>query len=152
MAKAFKQSRNLCEITLAYICLLLCAPHVARSAPCMDADAIIRNGHFITMSSATPSATAIAIRDGKILAIGGDKVISECASPSSQIVDLQGSTALPGLIDVHTHAMEWAEGIVRGQLDVGYPGVRSVNDVIAMVREQASKIARGQWIRGAGLG
>ena len=150
MAKAFKQFRNLCEIILAYFCLLLCAPHIARSAPCMDADAIIRNGHFITMGSATPSVTAIAIRDGKILAIGGDKVISECASSRSRIVDLQGSTVLPGLIDVHTHAMEWAEGIVRGQLDVGYPGARSVNDVIAMVRERASRIARGQWIRGAG--
>jgi predicted amidohydrolase YtcJ len=138
-----------CELIFASCCLFF-APGVARSAPCSDADVIIRNGHLITMSPATPSATALAIRDGKILAIGGDKEISECASPRSQIVDLQGRTALPGLIDVHTHAMEWAEGIVRDQLDVGYPKVHSVVDIVAMVRERASKTAKGHWISGAG--
>lgn len=149
MTKTSRRFKALCELVFVSCCLL-CAPRVARSAPCIDADVIIRDGHLITMNSAIPSATAMAIRDGKILAIGADKEISACASSRSRIIDLQGRTALPGLIDVHTHAMEWAEGIVRNQLDVGYPKVHSVSDIVAMVRELAAKTPKGHWIRGAG--
>ena len=46
--------------------------------------------------------------------------------------------------------MEWAEGILRDQLDVTYPKVHSIADIVAMVRERAAKTPKGQWITGAG--
>jgi len=134
---------------LVLFCSLLFAL-IAAAAPCQDADLIVRNGHIITMDSAHPSITAMAIRDGRILAVGGDQEISECEGKRTSVVDLQGKTILPGLIDVHTHAMEWAKGILRKQLDVTYPKVHSIADVVTMVRERASQTAKGKWITGAG--
>jgi predicted amidohydrolase YtcJ len=122
----------------------------AQAAPCLDADLIVRNGHIVTMAEGNAIAPAMAIRDSKIQAVGTDADITACASPRTKIIDLQGHTVLPGLIDVHTHTMEWAEGILRDQLDVTYPKVHSIADIAAMVRERAAKTTKGQWITGAG--
>lgn len=142
-------SRLVTESMLGLICSLLFA-FAAAAAPCQDADLIVRNAHIITMDSAHPSASAMAIRDGRVLAVAGDKEISECESKRTSVVDLQGTTVLPGLIDVHTHAMEWAKGILRKQLDVTYPKVHSIADIVTMVGERASQTAKGKWITGAG--
>ena len=122
----------------------------ARGAPCLDADLIVRGGHIVTMDSGGAIVSALAIRDGRILARGTDDEIAGCASSRTKIVDLHGATVLPGLIDVHTHTTEWAEGILRDQLDVNYPKVHSIADIVAMVRERAAKTPKGQWISGAG--
>ncbi len=130
-------------------CALLLAPFAAAS-PCLDPDLLVRHAHIITMDSAKPSAEAMAIRDGRILGVGSDGELTGCASTRTRVLDLGGKTVLPGLIDVHTHAMEWAEGILRKQLDLTYPKVHSVADVVALVRERAATAAAGQWITGAG--
>jgi predicted amidohydrolase YtcJ len=135
-------------IVLATIFLGL--PAIAPGAPCLDADLILRKGHIVTMDAAHPTATSIAIRDGKILAVGTDEELAGCATARTRIVDLKGRTVLPGLIDIHTHSMEWAEGILRDQLDVTYPKVHSIADIVAMVRERAAETPKGQWISGAG--
>jgi predicted amidohydrolase YtcJ len=137
------------EISFGLLCSLL-IPVVAAAAPCQDADLIVRDAHIITMDLAHPSVSAMAIRDGRFLAVGEDQEISECASKRTRVIDLHGKTVLPGLIDVHTHAMEWAKGILRKQLDVTYPKVHSITDIVTMVRERASQTAKGKWITGAG--
>lgn len=144
-----RRSHVVIESTLGLLCSLF-LPVVAAAAPCQDADLIVRNAHIITMDSAHPSVSAMAIRDGGILAVGGDQESSECASKRTSVVDLHGKTVLPGLIDVHTHAMEWAKGILRKQFDVTYPKVHSIADVVAMVGERASHTPKGKWITGAG--
>jgi hypothetical protein len=140
-------------IKLLPAALLFCAlqrTSSAQAVPCLDADLIVRNGHIVTMADGSATVSAMAIRDGKIQAVGTDAEITGCASPRTKTVDLQGRTVLPGLIDVHTHVMEWAEGILREQLDVTYPKVRSIADIVAMVRERAAKTPKGKWITGAG--
>jgi predicted amidohydrolase YtcJ len=131
-------------------CSCLFPSRFAAGASCQDADLIVRDGHIVTMNVAAPSATAMAVRDGKILAIGSDAEMTACASERTRLTDLRGRTVLPGLIDVHTHAMEWSKGILRNQIDAGYPKVHSVAEIAAMVRERASQTAKGQWITGAG--
>jgi predicted amidohydrolase YtcJ len=133
----------------AFLCHVL-FPVVSAAAPCQDAHLLVLNAHIVTMDSAHPSASAMAIRDGRILAIGKDSEVSGCASEPTQKIDLHGETVLPGLIDVHTHAMEWAKGILRRQLDVTYPKVNSVADVVAMVKQRASETPKGRWMTGAG--
>ncbi len=137
------------EIALGMLSLLL-LPILALAATCQDADLVVRGAHIVTMDSAHPSITAMAIRDGRILAVGSDQELSECVSKRTKVIDLQGKTVLPGLIDVHTHAMEWAKGILRDQLDVSYPKVHSIGDITQMVRERSSRTAKGKWITGAG--
>jgi predicted amidohydrolase YtcJ len=144
-----RERHRVIESTHVLLCSLL-LPVVAAAASCQDADLVVRNAHIITMDSTHPTVRAMAIRDARILAVGGDQEISECESKRTSVVDLHGKTVLPGLIDVHTHAMEWAKGILRKQLDVTYPKVHSIADVVAMVGERASHAPKGKWITGAG--
>jgi predicted amidohydrolase YtcJ len=122
----------------------------ATAATCFDADLLVRNGHIITMDPDRESATAMAVRDGKILALGGDAAMAGCASARTQIVDLQKRTVTPGLIDVHTHAMEWAKGILRAQVDATFPTVHAITDITQEVHRRATALEPGQWIQGAG--
>ncbi len=142
-------SRLITESTVGLFCCLL-LPAVAVGAPCQDADLIVRDAHIITMDSTHPTITAMAIRDGRILAVGTEREIAECASKRTRVIDLQGKTVLPGLIDVHTHAIEWAKGVVRNQIDATYPGMKSIVSLVAEVKERAQKAAPGTWIGGAG--
>ena len=126
---------------------------VANARPagaCRDADLIVRNGKIVTMDSARSIVTAMAIRAGRVVATGSDSEIAACAGARTQTVDLQGRTVLPGLIDVHTHALEWAQGLLRNQVDPSYPKVHSIAEILKQVAEQAAASPKGKWIRGAG--
>ena len=67
-----------------------------------DADTILFNGRLITMDDAQPSATAMAIKDGRIMAVGGDAVKS-LAGTATRMIDLKGACVVPGFIDCHNH-------------------------------------------------
>ncbi len=122
----------------------------APGPPCQDANLLLRNANVITMDEAGRVAEALAVRDGKVLAVGTNRELAACASARTTVIDLAGLTVLPGLIDVHTHALEWAKGIVRNQIDVGYPEVRSVADVVRRVRGRAAAAPPGEWLIGSG--
>ncbi len=132
------------------VCALLFLPGTAHGGGCLDADLLLRNGHIVTMDLVRRFVTAMAVRDGKILVVRSDEELSSCSSPRTRIVDLRGRTVLPGLIDVHTHALEWTQGIVRNQLDVNYPKVHSIAEITALVGQRAVKTPAGRWVQGAG--
>lgn len=69
------------------------------------ADSIYVNGQFYTVDSQKPWASAIAIKDGKYLAVGKEENLSEYIGDKTEKVDLHGAFAMPGLIDVHTHPL-----------------------------------------------
>jgi predicted amidohydrolase YtcJ len=117
---------------------------------CKDADLLLRNGHIVTMDGAKRVVGAMAVRDGRILALGDDDALAGCASSRTELLDLRRHTVLPGLIDVHTHAMEWVKGILRGEIDLGYPAVHSISDISQAVAHRAATLSRGQWIVGSG--
>jgi predicted amidohydrolase YtcJ len=146
---AVKKKYWLPKLTLALVCCFAFAG-IAATAPGQDADLILRNAHIVTMDLAHPAAQAMAVRDRRILAVGSDEQLAGFATKRTIIIDLHGQTVLPGLIDVHTHAMQWAKGIVRKQLDVTYPNVHSIADLVAMVAERASHTPKANWILGAG--
>jgi len=132
-------------MSLATICCVSAAAQV-----CLDADLLLRNGRIITLRGSRSVVSAMAVRDGRILALGDDNSLAGCASSRTQLVDLHGRTVLPGLIDVHTHAMEWAKSILRGEIDAGYPAVHSISDITQAIAHRAATIPQGQWIIGSG--
>lgn len=69
------------------------------------ADMVLLNGKVFTADKARPMAQALAVADGKVLAVGSDAEISALADAGTQRIDLGGKALMPGLIDTHAHAI-----------------------------------------------
>jgi predicted amidohydrolase YtcJ len=110
------------------------------------ADVIFRNGTIIPMTAQRAPVEALAISGGKILAIGSESDVLALAAGATSIVDLQGRTLLPGLIDPHHHtclSALWASLLIN----VGYTKYSTRAEVIAALKAAVAKTPRGQWIR-----
>src|SRR6267154_4992919 len=105
------------------------------SQPTPTADLILHRGLFTTLARSKPTATAVAIRDGRFLAVGADKEVLALAAPKTKVVDLKGRRALPGLIDSHLHIIR---GGLNFNLELRWDGVRSLADAMAMLKQQAA--------------
>ncbi len=104
------------------------------------ADLILRNARIYTVNKGAPSATSLAVRSGRILALGGD--LSSYAGPSTQQIDVHGATIIPGLIDSHAHMR--GLGALLESRDLRH--VATVAAIAAYVKEQAANTPKGQWI------
>jgi predicted amidohydrolase YtcJ len=133
-----------------FLVFLLASGSAAHGQSCANADLVVRNAKIVTMDVLDHIAEAFAVRDGRITAIGTAQEIALCASPSTRIIDAQGHTILPGLIDVHTHAMEWAKGVVRDQIDAAYPAMKSITTLLAEIASRSKSAKSAEWISGAG--
>jgi predicted amidohydrolase YtcJ len=103
---------------------------------------IFQNGKIVTVDSSFRIAEAIAIRDGRIVAVGTNAEIAKLAGSATEQVNLGGKTVLPGLIDSHVHAPSAAMYEFAGPV----PDMESVEDVLAYLRERAAKTDPGKWI------
>jgi predicted amidohydrolase YtcJ len=106
------------------------------------ADLAVTNARIYTVNPKQPRASAIAIRQGRILAVGDD--VSQYVGPSTKVIDAKGATIVPGLIDSHGHVR--GLGDMLGSIDLR--GVTSENQVVEKVREAAKRSKPGEWIRG----
>ncbi|NVP57272.1 amidohydrolase [Mycoplana rhizolycopersici] len=113
----------------------------------MKADLIFHHGLFTTLDRSNPTASAVAIRDGKFLAVGHDQEIMALAGPDTKVVDLKGRRALPGLIDNHTHVVR---GGLNFNMELRWDGVRSLADALAMLKDQVARTPAPQWVRVVG--
>jgi len=109
-----------------------------------DADLILLNGRIATQDERRSTVQALAIKDGRILAIGTD---AEMARYNGASVDLHGRTAIPGLIDSHSHPIR---GGLYYNLELRWDGVPSLADALRMLREQAQRTPPNQWVRVVG--
>ncbi|MCB0694000.1 MAG: amidohydrolase family protein, partial [Saprospiraceae bacterium] len=94
-------------------------------------DAIYYNGNIYTVDPLQPGAQAMAIEDGRIIAIGGDEEILVLAEPSTKLVNLQGRFVMPGFIDGHAHLV----GVGEMQQQVQLLDTRSWSEVLDQVAE-----------------
>ena len=117
---------------------------------CRDADLLVRRAKIVTMDDADHIAEAMAIRDGKILAVGLEAALGGCSSQRTKVIDLEGGTILPGLIDVHTHALDWAKHAQQGDIEISYLDVKSIAEITERVKQRAAATKPGDWIRGEG--
>ncbi|MEE8536877.1 MAG: amidohydrolase family protein, partial [Acidobacteriota bacterium] len=107
------------------------------------------NGKIITVDPQDSIAEAVAIRDGKIIELGRTSEIEKLAGEHTQVVDLEGLTATPGLIDSHCHFA--SGGITRlHSLNLSYPNVKNIPEVVAKVQASSKARKPGEWIRGRG--
>jgi predicted amidohydrolase YtcJ len=104
------------------------------------------NGRFHTQDPSYPRATAVAIRDGHLWAVGDDEEIRGLARAGSRVIDLEGRLVLPGMTDAHVHFYDWSLGLRQLPL----AAANSLDDVRARVARRAGEIPPGGWILGQG--
>ncbi|MDB5651747.1 MAG: putative periplasmic protein, partial [Hyphomicrobiales bacterium] len=108
------------------------------------ADLVLHHGLITTLDRSNPIARAVAIKDGKVLAVGRDQEIMALAGAGTRIVDLKGKRVLPGLIDNHTHVVR---GGLNFNMELRWDGVRSLAHAMAMLKHQVEITPPPQWVR-----
>jgi len=106
-------------------------------------DTILVNGKLLTVDNRFSIREALSIHDGRILAVGTTADIRKTAGPRTQIIDLQGRTVIPGLIDSHLHAIR--AGLTYSS-EVNWVGVGSLTDAMNRIRQAAATMKPGSWI------
>ena len=112
----------------------------------MIANLVLTNGRFYTMDRAKPFATAVAIREDKIIAVGTDAQMQVLLMPDGELIDLQGATVTPGLVDAHAH-FQWYSLTL---LEVDVYEVPSLEEAQRRVAEKAAETPVGGWVQGRG--
>ncbi|OEZ83640.1 N-substituted formamide deformylase precursor [Janthinobacterium sp. HH106] len=113
----------------------------------MHANTILLNGRFHTVDRTQPLASAVAIADGKFLAVGDVEDVIRHRGPATQLIDLGGRTVIPGLNDSHLHLIR---GGLNYNLELRWEGVPSLADALRMLKEQALRTPNPQWVRVVG--
>ena len=111
------------------------------------ADLVVRNGRIYTGDPRRPFAGALAIRDGRVLAVGDDYSVAPHVTKATRVVDAMGRRVIPGLIDSHIHVIRTG---LHYLLELRWDGVRSLREALAMLRDQAARTPPGQWVRVVG--
>ena len=114
-----------------------------------NADLILIHGHILAVDAKDSVVQAIAVRNGVIVKIGSDAEVLEFAgkAPGLRVIDLQGHTATPGLIDTHAHI---ADGGVSELYEVQLWDASSVAEIVARVKAKVSAVKPGEWVTGSG--
>jgi predicted amidohydrolase YtcJ len=126
---------------------LLAARFLAAQTP--TPDLILLHGRILTVDANDSIAQAMAVRHGVILKVGTDAEILSLAGPAKgvRIIDLQGHTATPGLIDTHAHI---ADGGVEDLYGVTLSDAASVAEIVARVKTKVALVRHGEWVTGSG--
>ncbi|MHA6803926.1 amidohydrolase [Salinifilum ghardaiensis] len=113
----------------------------------ISADLAVLGATVHTMDPARPTATAVAVRDGVITAVGDDAQVRQVCDARTEVIDGTGTTLTPGLTDGHLHPVHGAS--LTSGIDLST--CRSVDDLRTALAEARRGAASGEWIRGFGL-
>src|SRR5471030_328917 len=108
---------------------------------------ILRGGRFTTLDKRNPVAQAVAIQGGRFVGVGDDASVMALAGPATRVIDLHGASALPGLIDNHSHVIR---GGLNFNMELRWDGVHSLADAMSMLKRQVAITPAPQWVRVVG--
>jgi len=141
------RTHGLAEIRLfALFALFALFGSCARQATKESADLVLRGGKVVTVDETLPQAEAVAVKDGKVLAVGTDEEIEAYISAATDVIDLDGRLAIPGFIEGHGHFMS----LGNAKMILDLTKVKNWNEIIAMVGDAAREAEPGAWIQGRG--
>jgi len=110
------------------------------------ADMVIQNGKIYTVDEFNPLVEAVAVKDGKIIAVGSQGNISQWIGAQTQVINLNRGTMIPGLIEGHGHFM--GLGFAKMRLDL--TTISNYDELVDMVASAVEKSEPGEWILGRG--
>lgn len=126
--------------------LILISLPAAQQPAAEPATLVLRNGKIVTVDAKTPEAQAIAVRGDRIAAVGSNADIQRYIGPATQVIDLRGQLAIPGLIESHGHFM----GLGQSKMNLDLMDVKDWDEIVSMVGEAARRAKPGEWILGRG--
>ncbi len=134
-------------LILAALVLVANAANAQSASPDSGrADLIVTGARIYTVDPTRPMATALAVRDGRVLLVGSTRGALALRGPSTRMLDAAGRTIIPGIIDAHGHLA----GLGESLRSVDLVGTRSYEEVIARVAARAKERPAGSWISGRG--
>jgi len=116
----------------------------------MKADLVITNGKVITVDKDFSIKQAVAVKDGKIVAVGSNDEVKPFIESDTKVLDLKGKPLLPGINESHMHAPFFGASRPPLSLDLTYPAVQSIPDMVAALKQKVAEVEPGEWIRGFG--
>src|ERR1041384_1048704 len=131
-------------LLLAASVLLLSS--VALEPRVAPADIVFKNGNVYTANDNAPRAEAIAVKADKIVFVGTNAAAQKFVGPSTRVVDLKGSTVLPGFTDAHQHL----SGVGQREMTLNLEGTTSLDDFLAKVKARVDQTKPGDWVTGRG--
>ena len=109
-----------------------------------NADKIFLGGDIITVDDNNPEAQAVAVRNGKIQAIGSEPEVLKYEGPNTEVIDLKGNTLLPGLIDIHTHPILSAK--TAETIDISGFNHKNQAEVMESLKKGIEEKGSGEWV------
>ena len=119
--------------------ILFALPTVLLAA---DADLIVHRAKVVTVDAKFSVAEALAVKDGRIVAVGTDAEVMKLKGPNTKVIDAGGKSVLPGLSDSHTHPT----GAATSEAGEPLPILRSIPEVQEHIKKRAAELPAGQWI------
>ena len=113
-----------------------------------DPDFLLYNANAVTLDPSNPRASWVAIRQGRIIAVGPGEPPRDIKGPNARAIDCQGGALLPGFNDAHCHILATAASLLA--VDCGPGMVSSIQDIGFRLRGRADQVSKDTWIRGAG--
>lgn len=109
---------------------------------------VLHNANVLTMDTAKPRARLVAVRDGRILAAGGNSLLAEFKRPDTRVANCRGKTVLPGFNDAHCHFFALAHNLLS--VDCSPAAVKSIADIQSSIKRHAATLPHGTWITATG--
>ncbi len=126
---------------------LIAFASLTAAASAQAPDTVLLGGKIVTLDRGSSTAEALAVADGKIVAVGSSADIRKLAGPTTRVVELGGRTVVPGLIDSHMHAVRAA---LFYATEVNWIGTHSIPEAMERIRAKAQAAKPGDWIIVAG--
>jgi predicted amidohydrolase YtcJ len=129
---------------VAITAVLLAFHGLAAADEIRMADLVLFNGRVFTVEKSMPWAEAVAVRDGKFIAVGADVEIKKLIGKDTQTIDLQGKLVLPGFNDAHLH---FANGGLY-LLGIDLRPARDEKEFVSILKDYIRKLPAGEWVTG----
>lgn len=129
-------------IAAAFLVFVSCSPSVS-----VEADWVFTGGQVVTVDEEFSTAEALAVKDGKIIAVGSDRDISALRGPGTEMFDLSGKTIVPGLQDSHIHFLSLGHDITyEAELTFAETAEEIVAEMVAL--QERMDPAPSEWLIG----
>jgi predicted amidohydrolase YtcJ len=123
---------------------LLAMHHLAHSSPALSADLVIRNATVRTLETNQPKAEAVAVVNGRILAVGANEEVRPLVGPQTRVIDARQQLLLPGFNDAHVHFL--SGGFQLSSVDLR--GAKSPAEFAEVLGRFAANLPKGRWVTG----